>query len=188
MPAVRTLLLLTLGGLALLSGCGPTDREITQAVLFALPAVTLLGGLLVALLQWLAQGRRPTRVDVIAVSRLALVMCIPAGFAAAATSEALELFLVVLWLFGASWLAVALVVWRIVYRLAPEHAVRLAVLITTLLAAVMALPEALGTRTLDVVAAFAFGGGMGYVPGGIAVLLVGERVVRAVRRRSSLGG
>ena len=172
-------------GAVLAESCGPSSREVGQAVLIAWPAVLVV----TLVVQWglLAIWRRrwpavrtpwvaPLLLLAVAVS-LSLGMIVHAA-------KPFEWAFMAFWLFGCSYAAVALFVTRVWlfadvrYPLVGPHLVAGLVFV----APAVVLSIAADTRHTDAEALYIFPGMGGWVPGGVLLLTYLEAWLRTRRR------
>lgn len=173
-----------LGAVALLaSGCAPSHRDTGEAVLIVWPLVILIAALPQFLLIRLWQWRWP---DVVINRKRLLVLVGPAITlsvsmiiaAAAPWTWAPH----ALWLFGTSYLAVLLLVTR-AWLASPlrAHSVIAPHIVTSVIFIPFAMALRAGmfeTAAIDSAGVFVFPGYGGWVPGGVALLLLAERWLR----------
>ncbi len=188
-PSPATRLRLTAGVLPLLlAGCGPGPTEAGAAMLTMAPIIIGLSGILLWLV-WApleASGRGYPWGAVGTLSGLALLGTVVGAIVLQVHGFNSETLMLALLLGGTSYLAVAMVAWRIWRFVAPDTAVvggLLVAIVITFLPAVPLLFDDEGTSFA--VAAFylwIYGGFIGWVPGGLAVLLWIEAGVRRLLR------
>jgi len=183
---LRALPPLTLAIPILAAGCGPTSEQAGGVVLLVAPVAMALSALAVRFLLWLWRPAEKLPLS----SRPALVaagVCFALGVGAAIRVDGLdEWILLALALFGTSYLAVALVTWRIWLALDRASASTWSFLPATSLLVAPALPLALGLAGDDfadtVAVIWVYPGYFGLVPLCILVALAAEGVAR---RRAS---
>ena len=172
--------------LFLAAGCGPTPEQAGGVVLLVAPVAMVVAALLVRFLVWLWRPAERLPLS----SRPALIAalaCLALGAGAAFRIDGLgEYFLIALALFGTSYLAIALVAWRIWMAFDRASASTWSFVPVASLLIAPALPLALGLAGedfVDVVAiAWVYPGYFGLVPFCVLVALAAEAVAR---RRAS---
>lgn len=153
---------------ALLSliGCGPSDQEVGMGVLISLPLVLSITYGVLSLLssRWrtvipeLLMHKEPWTLALLASVLLMLITLI------IGKEKAVSMFISGLWIFGSSYVSMALFVWRIWLKISPRTAFGYAFLLP-LLWVLPAIPMMLGqtSRMQDVVLPFyvwpGYGGG-----------------------------
>jgi hypothetical protein len=172
--------------------CGPTDLEAGRAVLAASPAVVLAIGLFLHLLLRLwrrryAELRFPHRLlwtlgGGLLVLGLTLLVVGP-------SSRAADWVPAALWIYGTSHLAVALVLFRIWFFFDRPRALAAAVIGSSLVMLLPALPVALGLQgsLLDAVtwSVWMWPGYGGLIPGPILLVLLIEAALRGRAARTA---
>lgn len=179
-------------GFLLLSGCGPTNAEISASIALTLPLMLLVGSGVLAICERFATGQWPPSTFWNRALKFAVALSL-FGLGAAFTQghEAFELAPLAFGLVGASWLSFGLLVWRV------RLGVRLRRIETNPFgrgawgATILLLPsipigfmtDGKGTDLL--LMAWIYAGGGGATPAVLLSLLGGEAAVRAWLRRTS---
>lgn len=167
-----------------LCGCGPTAREAGTAVLCAAP-LALIGGLLLLSLLLRLWRRRYPELSLRLLPNLCLLVALANGAVARAWFDwkSTEWTWVALWWFGTSFAAVLLLVWRIWFRIEPRGSFTWSALPAMLLFVAPAIYLAFEGSTASgppdwIVDLWVWPGYLGYVPGGMFLILLIEAAIR----------
>ncbi len=172
------------------TACGPSVYEASAAVLLATPVVVMLAWLILVGLHRVWERVRPVgklgwRTPGL-LSGLALAMGVFAMVGEPSGDSVTEWWLAAFWFFGSSFIAVALLVWRIAFAISPERAARNALSVASailVLPAVPALSSGAGSTFFEwAIASWVYPGVFGISPLVLLVVLFSEAAVR--RRRA----